>query len=683
MSRLVGGRYEVGEEIGRGGMATVHRAYDTRLGRSVAVKMLHAGRLGDRTFQGRFRREAQSAASLSHPNIVAVFDSGEDVVTSTTGITEVVPFIVMELVEGHTLSQLMHDDGPFEPDKAMRVVEQVLAGLGYSHERGLVHRDVKPGNVMLTPDGEVKVMDFGIARGGGDSTATMTQTQAVIGTAQYLSPEQARGQEVDGRSDLYSTGCLLFELVTGRPPFTGDSPLAIAYQHVGEDPSLPSSHRHDIPRALDMVIMHALVKDRERRYQSADDFRRDLQAARTGRPLSEAARLTGEALFTPTESIHRADGTGPATGAGSAVGAAAAAAGAAGAAAGAAGAAAAAVDPTTPTPQGASVAPTPPVGASAVAAPADGIRPDGPGPQGHHTSTQPPVDDGSGRRYVAWITVLLLLIGLVGFGVWRLTRPAPVVYKTVPQLVGEGEGTARSKLASAGLTGSFHPKTSNKPKGSIIEQDPAAGSRQDVTKAVLVIVSTGPTSVAVPDVTRYTASSARQRLLNASLAPGDVVEIDDKAIPQGQVVRTDPPVGQTVSVNTRVTIYVSSGKTPVPDVTGQDWAAATKTLTDAGFRVAREDVPSDQTPGTVLGQDVAKGSQPPGTKITLKVAVVRPTPTITVTTTATATQTVTPVPPAPTSEAPTPQPGPTSTAAPTPTPTTATPAPSPTSTPTP
>ncbi|MCH8614060.1 Stk1 family PASTA domain-containing Ser/Thr kinase [Arsenicicoccus dermatophilus] len=580
MNRLVGGRYDIGDEIGRGGMATVHAAYDTRLGRAVAVKMLHAGRLGDRTFQGRFRREAHAAASLSHPNIVAVFDSGEDIVENAVGVTEVVPYIVMELVEGHTLSQLMHDQGPFSPEDAMRIGEQILAGLGYSHERGIVHRDVKPGNVMLTGDGMVKVMDFGIARGGmgPDSTATMTQTQAVIGTAQYLSPEQARGQVVDGRSDLYSAGCLLFELVTGRPPFIGDSPLAIAYQHVGEDPTLPSTHDRTIPRSLDTVIMHALIKDRDRRYQTAEAFAADLRAAREGRPLSEDARTTAAALFDPTDSLDRTEtipgNTSHLAGATAAV----------------------------PAMTGSDLAPVP------------GPSPALPGPQGYRTSSQPPVAERGPGRYIAWIVALLLLIGLVGFGAWRVLKPPAkqVVLVTVPDLMGETEKVAQAKLRSVGLVGDFQRKQSNAAKDTVIGQSPVGGSQQDKTNAVAIVISTGPTSVAVPDVRKYSQGSARQRLVDAQLLPGVVTKVDDKVVPAGQIVGTEPAIGTTVPVGSSVGLQVSTGRAPVPNVEGQDYEAAAKVLSDAGFRPARKDRPSSQTVGTVLEQDIKEGTQPPG-----------------------------------------------------------------------
>ncbi|MGL5829268.1 MAG: Stk1 family PASTA domain-containing Ser/Thr kinase, partial [Angustibacter sp.] len=290
-TRLLGGRYEVGELLGRGGMADVHLGRDARLGRTVAIKMLRSDLARDPSFQARFRREAQSAAGLNHPAVVAVYDSGEDL-DPHTGVTA--PYIVMEYVEGRTLRELLTQGQRLPWAEALRLTSGVLAALGYSHTAGIVHRDIKPANVMLTPTGDVKVMDFGIARALADSSATMTQTQAVIGTAQYLSPEQARGETVDARSDLYSTGCLLFELITGRPPFVADSPVAVAYQHVGEIPSPPSSLVPDVPAAVDSIVLHALVKDREDRYQSAEEFRQDVESALAGRPISAAANLAAQ-----------------------------------------------------------------------------------------------------------------------------------------------------------------------------------------------------------------------------------------------------------------------------------------------------------------------------------------------------------------------------------------------------
>ncbi|MBF0967519.1 MAG: serine/threonine protein kinase, partial [Actinomyces bouchesdurhonensis] len=261
MAHRLAGRYEVRSLIGRGGMAEVHLGFDTRLSRVVAIKMLRRDLALDSIFQARFRREAQSAASLNHPNIVAVYDTGEEIIEDANNRSIAVPYIVMEYVEGHTVKDLISDGTAVPINEAIEIVSGVLSALQYSHANHLVHRDIKPGNIMLTSEGKVKVMDFGIARALTDSQATMTQTNAVVGTAQYLSPEQARGETVDERSDLYSTGVVLFELLTGRPPFKGDSAVAVAYQHVEQIPPTPSSILSDIPDSLDRVVLKALAKN--------------------------------------------------------------------------------------------------------------------------------------------------------------------------------------------------------------------------------------------------------------------------------------------------------------------------------------------------------------------------------------------------------------------------------------
>ncbi|GAC1439343.1 MAG: Stk1 family PASTA domain-containing Ser/Thr kinase [Mycobacteriales bacterium] len=298
--KLLGGRYSLGETIGVGGMAEVFRGTDVRLGRDVAVKVLRADLARDPAFQGRFRREAQSAASLNAPCIVSVYDTGED---------NGVPYIVMEYVEGRTLRDVLQTEGRLLPQRALEVGADICAALDVAHGAGIVHRDIKPGNVMLTARGEVKVMDFGIARAIADTSSTMTQTAAVIGTAAYLSPEQARGEHVDARSDIYSTGCLLYELVTGNPPFTGDSPVAVAYQHVREDPTPPSAYDDTLSPSVDAVVLKAMAKNPVNRYQSADEMREDLLRAAAGEPVlavpylpePEATVLPAAGLRVPRE----------------------------------------------------------------------------------------------------------------------------------------------------------------------------------------------------------------------------------------------------------------------------------------------------------------------------------------------------------------------------------------------
>ena len=284
----LGDRYELGGLLGRGGMADVRVGRDLRLGRTVAVKQLRSDLASDPTFQERFRREAQSAASLNHPAIVAVYDTGE----SLDKDGHVAPYIVMEYVEGQTLRDVMRDGRKLLPERALDISADVLSALDYSHRSGIVHRDIKPANIMLTPSGQVKVMDFGIARAIADASSAMTQTAAVIGTAQYLSPEQARGETVDARSDIYSTGCLLYELLTGRPPFVGDSPVSVAYQHVREEARPPSSLNPDVSSSVDAIVAKSLAKRTDDRYQSAADMRKDIDRLIAGHEIDAPSAST-------------------------------------------------------------------------------------------------------------------------------------------------------------------------------------------------------------------------------------------------------------------------------------------------------------------------------------------------------------------------------------------------------
>jgi serine/threonine-protein kinase len=306
-ARLLGGRYQVGELLGYGGMAEVHRGRDLRLGRDVAIKMLRTDLARDDTFQLRFRREAQNAASLNHPAIVAVYDTGEE--RAATG--EPLPYIVMEFVNGRTLKEVLAAEGRLLPRRALEITAEISAALEFSHRHGIIHRDIKPGNVMLTQTGQVKVMDFGIARALASGTSTMTQTSAVIGTAQYLSPEQARGESVDARSDVYATGCVLYELLCGQPPFVGDSPVSVAYQHVREDPKPPSQSNRDVSPAIDAIVLKALAKNPLNRYQSAAEMRADVLRAAAGRPVYAEPVLPASAAGAGATQVARPVPGGP------------------------------------------------------------------------------------------------------------------------------------------------------------------------------------------------------------------------------------------------------------------------------------------------------------------------------------------------------------------------------------
>jgi serine/threonine-protein kinase len=280
-------------------MAEVRKGNDQRLGRIVAIKRLRTDLASDPTFQARFRREAQSAASLNHPSIVSVYDTGEELSTDGTDVPQ--PYIVMEYVAGRTLREILREGRKILPERALEITAGVLSALDYSHRAGIVHRDIKPANVMLTPSGDIKVMDFGIARAIADASSTMTQTAAVVGTAQYLSPEQARGETVDSRSDVYSTGCLLYELLTGRPPFVGESPVSVAYQHVRETAAPPSSLDHDLPPEIDQIVMKSLAKSTEERYQSAAAMRADIERFLAGKPVVAPVVPVDSTDFIPTD----------------------------------------------------------------------------------------------------------------------------------------------------------------------------------------------------------------------------------------------------------------------------------------------------------------------------------------------------------------------------------------------
>jgi serine/threonine-protein kinase len=600
--RLLGGRYEVGEVIGRGGMADVHAGFDTRLSRPVAIKLLRSDLARDAVFLTRFRREAQSAAGLNHPNIVAIFDSGEDDnLDPTTGVTVHVPYIVMEVVDGRTLREHLTATGPMPAHEAGRIVSDVLAALDYSHSKGIVHRDIKPANVMLGRGGAVKVMDFGIARAIADSAATMTQTQSVVGTAQYLSPEQAQGKPVDARSDLYSTGCMLFELLTGRTPFVGETAVSIAYQHVGEPATAPSSIRSAVPAAYDAITLHAMVKDRDARYQSAVEFRDDLVAAGEGRMISAAARGTA------------------AGGPGAMLGSGAAGVGAGDSAA-----------TTVLTGVGG-----PGRGSGMPQDEADDDYDDGPLTRAGRRAQDPPKRRGAAYMLLT-LAALAALALLFVLGRSILAQNAKPEQVAVPYLINQTEEQARSLLSARKLVIDARNVTNaTVAKGLVVDQDPDSDTMVSIGSTVTVMVSSGPGQAAIPSVAGLTKDAAITALTILGFpAPGFVV-LDDPSQAKDAVIGTDPPVGTVVPVTQQITLKIASGKVAVPSLVDQNQVTAQATLTGLKLvYLVAERVPTADTTileGTVLSQDIVPGTLVEvGSTVKVKIAI-RVASTVTVT----------------------------------------------------
>ena len=539
-ARLVGGRYEEGESLGRGGMADVRKGVDNRLGRTVAIKRLRVDLASDPTFQARFRREAQSAASLNHPSIVAVYDTGEEPDPNGSGIT--IPYIVMEYVAGKTLRDMLREGRKIMPERALEMTAGVLEALDYSHRAGIVHRDIKPGNVMLNPYGAVKVMDFGIARAVADTSATMTQTAAVIGTAQYLSPEQARGETVDARSDLYSTGCLLYELLTGRPPFVGESPVSVAYQHVREEPVPPSSYDPDIPPGVDAVVMKALVKNREERYQSAADMRADIHRILAGQQVTAPMAAIGE-----THPMY-------------------------GAAAG--------------------------TGTVIEDAQDDDVvgfgDDDGTGQDGSRKAR------GFGY-FLLGLAIVAAAVG--GYLLWdNLSGPTEPTTVEVPSLVGKSRKDAVTLLSAAGLqVGTQQEKPSDDfEPGQVIDQDPNALTQAVPGSKVNLIISTGEALVPVPNVNGKTAQEAKTILEKAGFDYKEVTRNSSEKA--GTVVGYSPTEAQPAGAE--ITVQLANGKIKLPDVVDMTEDMARDALQKVGLTlIVPIETASNKPPGTVARQE--------------------------------------------------------------------------------
>ncbi|WP_229076740.1 Stk1 family PASTA domain-containing Ser/Thr kinase [Actinoplanes sp. DH11] len=548
-ARLLGGRYQVGELLGYGGMAEVHRGRDLRLGRDVAIKMLRTDLARDATFQERFRREAQNSAALNHPAIVAVYDTGEE--TSATG--ERLPFIVMEFVNGRTLKEVLAQEQRLQPRRALEIIADICAALEFSHRHGIIHRDIKPGNVMITQNGQVKVMDFGIARALASGATTMTQTSAVIGTAQYLSPEQARGESVDARSDVYAAGCVLFELVVGHPPFVGDSPVSVAYQHVREDPKPPSTIVRDLPPDIDAIVLKALAKNPLNRYQSAQEMRADALRAVSGRPVMATPVMSEAETVAMTGGPHQWQ------------------------------------------PQAATTMQRP--------IPAAG------GPQG-----KPENKSSWVMAVLAGLSVLVVIVLGVALAMSRDKDNAgqeTVAKVTMPNLVGLSEAQARQELDQQGLNNRLAqtPTVDKDCDGKVAKQNPQGNTQIEPTTQVSYQLCNAPDEVEVPTgLVGGTTSAAEAALVAKGLQP--VIRNTDSAEPKGQVLSVES-AGKKVDPGTEITVRVSNNsQVIVPEVVGLSQEVAKDRLEQAGLNFNIETVAAEGTVG-----DVVKQSPGPNKKV--------------------------------------------------------------------
>ena len=533
-------RYEVVRGIARGGMSEVYLAHDRHLDRPVALKVLTSALSRDPSFVERFRREAQAAANLSHPNIVAVYDWGQE---------EGTYFIVMEFIDGHSLRDVLRAQTRIEASRAAGIGAEVANGLSFAHKAGVVHRDVKPGNVLIEANGQVKVTDFGVAR--ADASEALTQTGSVMGTATYFSPEQAQGLVVDGRSDVYSLGVVLYEMVCGTPPFAGENPVSVAYQHVREPVPSLRERQPDVPRALEQIIMTALEKDPNRRYQSSDDLRADLLRFRRGR------EIVG----------------GPLT---------------------------------------AQIADVPSFGAAAAGVGATQVRPAvAPGPSdADHKKRNPWAVAAIVVLLIAVIGGAAFLVtreigSTEGGGGGDANVPNVV---TVPPT---DISVARAKLKAAGFTVSVDPIVSDsQPAGSVVSQSPAGGTRARKGDDVRLGVSRGPADARIPDVAGSEQAAAVAELEAAGFTTTTTAEAN-KDVAEGRVIRTAPGADELRPRGSNVQLVISSGPPTagVPDVTGQPQTAAANRLGQAGFQVRTTNEASDSvTSGNVIRTDPAAGA---------------------------------------------------------------------------
>lgn len=553
--RVLSGRYRIDEPIGRGGMASVYRGFDLTLGRQVAIKILDRDLAGDNTFRTRFRLEAQAASRMAHPTIVRVYDAGEDSEVQPDGTVRPVPFIVMELVHGRLLKEIIAE-GPVPVPEAVRYVDGILEALEYSHRAGVVHRDIKPGNVMVTEVGQIKVMDFGIARAVSDSSSTVAETTAIIGTAAYFSPEQAKGDPVDSRADLYSAGVVLYELLAGRTPFRGESPVAVAYQHVSEAPLPPSEIRETVPRALDAVTLRALAKDPFQRYQDAASFRDALDATLDGKgPSKRQVEVLTNDLYGPNP--------------------------------------------------------------RQAAETARSLRQLSTDTTMRRTQAGPPVAwiwAGVAVLAVLLIAVLFWVLSI------RPEATPPSTARIVPDVTGMTYERANAELSRVDLLAfRVDEPNGDVAIGNVIRTDPAGDESVSPGQTIRVFVSTGQELAAVPTLEGLGQDAAAQALTSVGLVLGTVTQRNDPELAGGTVISADQTAGSEIALGTAVNLVVASGRVSINDVTGYTVDAATRELQALGLEVTPQEDPSclADAPPTVTSQSLQPGDVPIRSAITL------------------------------------------------------------------
>jgi serine/threonine-protein kinase len=543
-SQVFTGRYQIVRHLARGGMAEVYLARDLLLDRPVALKVLFPEFASDRSFVERFRREARAAANLNHPNIVSIYDWGEEDGTY---------FIVMEYVDGLTLRDLIRRQGPLMANRAAEIGADIAAALHFAHVNGVIHRDVKPGNVLITTS-QVKVTDFGIAR-AGDPAESLTQAGAVMGTATYFSPEQAQGHVVDPRTDVYSLGVVLYEMVCARPPFTGDNPVSIAYQHVREEPVPPNQHNPDVPDVFSSIVARAMAKNRANRYSSAEDLRADLVRFNSGQAVSAEPLLPAAAAAGVTGVMAR----------------------------------------------GVSAEPT------SVQQRVDGTRVVAPG------QTFVDVDDRPRARTSTYIVILAVLLAALGALLFLVSRQLGVggtQEVTVPLVIGKTEADANRVLADAGLkVKKTEVQDEVNPAGQVTAQDPLANAAVKKNSTVTISVSSGAPIQEVPDVRGRTLDAANDVLTTAGFRVSTTAVNSDKV--PNTVLDQQPAAGDRKPKGSTITLTVSKGveQIPVPNVRGRTASDAANALGQAGFRTTtRNDNSNDVDPGLVIRTEPAAGT---------------------------------------------------------------------------